>query len=74
MVVKRGHYTRFAGYGITRTLEGHDPTIFPDKMLSEGFIRNFFCSNKPTVCLDIISLVASSCEYNKGEIGQHVAY
>src|SRR5262245_15474834 len=24
MVVKRGHYTRVTGYGITRTLEGHD--------------------------------------------------
>jgi len=24
MVVKRGHYTRFAGYGITRTIEVHD--------------------------------------------------
>src|SRR5262249_27729184 len=27
MVVKRGHYTRFAGYGITRTLEGHDRAV-----------------------------------------------
>ena len=24
MVVKWGHYTRFAGYGITRTIEVHD--------------------------------------------------
>src|SRR6266446_9035571 len=24
MVVKRGYYTRFAGYGITRTIEVHD--------------------------------------------------
>jgi transposase len=26
MVVNRGHYTRFTGYGITRTIEVHDPT------------------------------------------------
>ena len=25
MVVKRGHYTRFASYGITRKLEVHNP-------------------------------------------------
>ena len=25
MVVKWGHYTRFAGYCITRTIEVHDP-------------------------------------------------
>jgi len=25
MVVKREHYTRFAGYCITRTIEVHDP-------------------------------------------------
>jgi hypothetical protein len=27
MVVKWGHYTRFAGYGITRTIEVHDPAM-----------------------------------------------
>jgi hypothetical protein len=27
MVVKWGHYTRFAGYGITRTIEVHDPSF-----------------------------------------------
>ena len=28
----------------------------------------------PTVCLDVISLVASSCGYNRGEIEQRVAH
>jgi len=30
--------------------------------------------NKPTVCLDVIALVASRCGYNKGEIGPHGAH
>jgi len=29
MVVKRGHYTRFASYCITRTIEAHDPDVQP---------------------------------------------
>jgi mRNA interferase HigB len=29
---------------------------------------------KPTVCLDVISLLASSCGYNRGEIEQRVAH
>jgi len=29
---------------------------------------------KPTVCLDVISLVASSCGYNRGQIEQRVAH
>ena len=29
---------------------------------------------KPTVCLDVISLVASSCEYNRSQIEQCVAH
>ena len=28
----------------------------------------------PTVCLDVISLVASSCGYNRGEIAPRVAH
>jgi SNF2 family DNA or RNA helicase len=28
----------------------------------------------PTVCLDVISLVASSCGYNRGKIGQRHAH
>jgi hypothetical protein len=29
---------------------------------------------KPTVCLDVISLVANSCGYNRGEIEPRVAH
>ena len=31
-------------------------------------------TNKPTVCLDVNSLVASSCGYNRGEIEPRVAH
>ena len=30
--------------------------------------------HRPTVCLDVISLVASSCGYNRGQIEQRVAH
>jgi hypothetical protein len=33
-----------------------------------------FPSYKPTVCHDVISLVASSCGYNRGEIEPRVAH
>jgi putative transposase len=32
-----------------------------------------FLTIKPTVCLDIISLVANSCGYEKGQIAQRIA-
>jgi transposase len=40
------------------------------KLMAPQFVK----PSIPTVCLDIISLVASSCGYNRGEIAQRVAH
>jgi hypothetical protein len=54
-------------------------TAFEDRVFRsthverEGDMAIFCQTHKPTVSLDIISLVASSCGYNRGEIEQCVA-
>jgi hypothetical protein len=40
-----------------------------DKHLQKELLHDI----KPTVCLDVISLMASSCGYYRGHIEQHTA-
>src|SRR5262249_9680224 len=49
------------------------PPLFPSppRRLCTLFLP---IGHRPTVCLDLISLVASSCGYNRGEIEQRVAH
>src|SRR5262249_14407491 len=53
---------------------GHRPDPPPDcaaVRIIEGIKE--VLGRTPTVCLDVISLVVSSCGYNRGEIAQRVA-
>jgi transposase-like protein len=51
------------------TIDGSDANEAAIKSYNE----EYGTSIRPTVCLDVISLVASSCGYNRGEIEQRVA-
>jgi len=54
-------------------------TIVPVTVYHEGsdvetYSRFILRLDKPTVCLDVISLVASSCGYNTGKIEHGIAH
>jgi hypothetical protein len=50
-----------------------DPPRFA-RIISCDSSQDHNCTHIPTVCLDVMSLVASSCGYNRGEIAQRVAH
>src|SRR2546428_240836 len=76
-VAARGSWT-FGGPQYTKILPSAGSTITKclgslGRGLCHGPLEIFVPSSRPTVCLDVISLVASSCGYDSGQIEQRVA-